>query len=212
MSEGGNTELMHELAAAGAHTTNNLRTLLFAASGYLEANAETPANPRLLRVIGEASRTAHALACAWSVLAARQPHDETEIHWRRLSVRDLDSVLGCLADDAGLESTGLPQDWSGTSYRASSNLLQSLLGCGVHVLRRRHGASVAVTCRIDAPSPEALVFTLSCPGEAADKPAASHAHRHACEIALAECTRELASFGVSVTEGRDIRFLVQTRP
>lgn len=212
MSEGGNTDLMHELAAAGAHTTNNLRTLLFAASGYLEASSETPANPRLLRVIGEASRTAHALACAWSVLAARQPEDETEVHWRRLSARDLDSVLGCLADDAGLESSGLAKDWSGVSYRASSNLLQSLLGCGVHVLRRRQGASAAVSCRVDASSPEALVFTLSCPGEAADKPGGTHAHRHACEIALAECTQELASFGVSVSEGREIRFVVQTRP
>lgn len=211
MSDGGNTELMHELAAAGAHTTNNLRTLLFAASGYLEASADTPANPRLLRVIGEASRTAHALACAWSVLAARQPADDTEVHWRRLSARDLDSVLGCLADDTGMEASGLPTNWSGTSFRASSNLLQSLLGCGVHVLRRRQGASVAVHCHVDASSPDALVFTLSCPAEAPDKPAGAHAHRHACEIALAECRSELASFGVNVTEGRDIRFVVQTR-
>ncbi|MFM7275875.1 MAG: hypothetical protein ACKO4A_18865 [Gammaproteobacteria bacterium] len=212
MSEGVNTDLMHELAAAGAHTTNNLRTLLFAASGYLEASSDTPANPRLLRVIGEASRTAHALASAWSVLAARQPADDTEVHWRRLSVRDLDSALGCLADDAGLESSGLPKDWGGVTYRASSNLLQSLLGCAVHVLRRRHGASVAVSCRVDASSADALVFTLACPGEAADKPAAAHAHRHACEIALAECRQELAAFGVEVTEGREIRVLLQTRP
>ena len=146
------------------------------------------------------------------MLAARQPADDTEIHWRRLSVRELDSVLGCLAEDVGLESTGLPKDWSGTTYRASSNLLQSLLGCGVHVLRRRHGASVAVSCRVDASSPEALVFTLACPGESADKPAASHAHRHACEIALAECARELAGFGVEVTAGREIRLVLQTRP
>ena len=211
MSEGADANLMHELAAAGAHTTNNLRTLLFAASGYLEASSDTPANPRLLRVIGEASRTAHALACAWSVLATRLPPDEAEMPWRRLSARDMDSVLGCLADDAGLESSGLPKDWGGASYRASSNLLQSLIGCGVHVLRRRYGASVAVNCRVDV-APDALVFTLSCPDPAADKPAGAHAHRHACEIALAECSRELAGCGIRVGQGRELQFTVEIRP
>jgi hypothetical protein len=201
-----------ELAAAAAHSLNNVIAVLYAASGYLESAANPRSLERAARALGDACGSALCLSAALSLLALppagrlHVPAGGQEIH-----PEDLARVLETL--EAATNAKSLGQEAVGEPVRATidRDTLQSLLVCAGSLLRRAVGREAPLRCDVrltagGSGTPGRLEFELCCAG-----PAPADSQRDPCELALAHAMAHLPILATQMDRSRpgSIRFCVE---
>jgi len=195
-----------ELAAAAAHSLNNVIAVLYAASSHLESVANPRSIERAARALGDACGSALCLSAALSLLALPPagtlsvPAGGQEIH-----PDDIARVLETLEVATNAKSSG--QDAVGEPVKATldRDTLQSLLLCAGSVLRRAAGRDAPLRCDVRrTPGSNGttgrLEFDLCCDGPvAAGSPRSS---RDPCELALAHATAHLPVLSTQMERSR----------
>jgi len=205
-----------ELAAAAAHSLNNVIAVLYAASSHLESASNPRSLERATRAIGDACGSALCLSAALSLLAlppAGRLH--VPIGGQEIHPEDLARVLETLEAATNAKSSG--QDAVGAPVKATldRDTLQSLLLCAASVLRRAAGRDAPLRCDVRRTADSngttgRLEFDLCCDGPvaAAGSPRSS---RDPCDLALTHAMAHLPVLATQMERSRpgSIRLTVE---
>lgn len=198
-----------ELAAAAAHSLNNVIAVLYAASSHLESAANPRSLERATRALGDACGSALCLSAALSLLALPPagelciPAGGQEIHPDDIA-RVLETLEAATNAKSSLHDAGA---WP-VKATLDRDTLQSLLRCAASMLRRAAGRDAPLRCDVQRTAGR-LDFELCCDGPvAADSPRSSH---DPCELALAHATAHLPMLATQMDRSRagSIRLCVE---
>jgi len=194
------------LAAAAAHTLNNVIAVLYAASSHLESAANPRSLERATRALGDACSSALCLSAALSLLAL-PPAGELCVAagGQEIHPDDIARVLETL--EAATNAKSSLHDASAEPVNATldRDTLQSLLLCAAAMLRRAAGRDAPLRCDVRRTAGSSgttgrLDFELCCDAPvAADSQQSS---RDPCALALAHATAHLPMLATQLDRSR----------
>jgi len=200
-----------ELAAAAAHSLNNVIAVLYAAASHLESAPNPRSLERATRALGDASGSALCLSAALSLLALPSAASlHVPAGAQQLHPEDMDRLAEALqtATHASSACQDLPKTAMHTTL--DRDTLQSLLLCAAALLRRAAGRDAVLHCAArltHAPAPEQLEFELRC--DAATSAGSTRSSRDPCELALIHVLPVLPVLGVQLDRSRPGRVLLR---
>jgi len=199
-----------EVAAATAHSLNNLIATLYGASSYLEALPESAAVERARAAVDGACASAQALSAALYLLSLTVRDGQQLVSNHAFAIilddEEQERLFDVLHEVAGVVRVSPDPDVRQATLQIDFDTLNALLICAAFNLRRDSGPQADLQCALTvAPAqPDAHVsFELRAPALSAPAGQAGGRSSHPCALALNYAAAMLPVACVSVQMDQD---------